>query len=50
MYEGENYEDYVQVGYQDECDIITVSADVCEYIDYPDECVDFLKCDAYCEE
>lgn len=37
MYDCENYEDYVQVGYQ--------SADVCEYIDYPDESVDMLKCD-----
>lgn len=47
MYDCENYEDYVQVGYQDEHDIITVSADVCEYIDYHDESVDMLKCDAF---
>lgn len=31
MYENENYEDYVQVGYQDEKDIISVKADVVEY-------------------
>jgi hypothetical protein len=50
MYECEDYEDFYQVGYQEEQDIITVKANVCDFIDYPDESVNLLKCDAFYED
>lgn len=45
MYENENYEDYVQVNYQNETDIISVKADVSEYSEMYTADNGSVKCD-----
>lgn len=47
MYDTENWEDYVQIRYQDETEVLTVDNDVRFN---PDEDVDYMKCDAFVEE
>lgn len=47
MYDDVNWEDYTQIRYQEDNEIITVENDVRFN---PDEDMDYMKCDAFVED